>query len=76
MCSVTSWALSRVVDGLIIGCSRLAVEHKSQLEFRHMIHREIKTKQKKKHDCTPVTVIFRNFLRELVKRQQLCNLYD
>lgn len=76
MCSVTSWALSRVVDGLIIGCSRLAVEYKSQLEFRHMIHREMKTKQKKKHDCAPVTVIFRNFLRELVKRQQLCNLYD
>lgn len=53
MCAVTSRAFSRMVDALIIGCSRLAVENKSQLEFRHMIHQEMKTKQKKIHDCTP-----------------------
>lgn len=42
MYTVTSWVLGRLVDRVIIGCSHLAVEHKSQHELGHMIHREIK----------------------------------
>lgn len=44
ICTVTSWVPAWLVDRVIIVHSHLVVEHKSQHEFRHMIHRKIEQK--------------------------------